>query len=181
MAYQGYSPIRTLGDVEILGADPYDILGDVEILGEDDVLGARRRRRGSSGRPSSGGGSASNTVRMKEPDAARRLHLPIDSGVAVVAGATSVITLAPVEAFRAEQIVIDPTVAPSFILAGALVGRKSQLLGAGSLPCTLFTPTNPFVVQWDTAQTSQPIVLTFVNTSLAALRLMGALLGTNIG
>ena len=175
--YHGYNP-RLLGDV--------DVLGNVQLLGEDyeedllgddiDILGAVRRQ--AARKMLRGGGAASNAIQNSPAMATRRLGLPIDSVVVVAAGATVNITLTPVEPFRGEALSVDPTIAASFIINAILIGRKNQFIGAGALACTLCPPTNPFPVQWDTAQTSQPIVFNLTNTSAAALRFMGQVLGT---
>jgi hypothetical protein len=170
MGYQGYSP-RLLGDVDILGDD------DEDFLGEDiDILGAIKRAKAK--KMVRGGGSASNAIQNSPAMATRRLALPIDSVAVVGAGLTVNLVLNPVEPFRGEALAVDPSIAASFVINAILIGRKNQLIGAGALACTLCSPVNPFPVQWDTAQTSQPITFNVTNTSAAALRFMGQVLGT---
>ena len=186
MAYQGYNSrlqgnVDILGNVDVLGTDPYELLGLDDLVGSDlEVLGAIRRARAARGGAARGSGAASNAVRHKEPDESRKLSLPIDSGTTIAALATSVISVPPVEPFRGESLSVDPTIAPAFIINSVLVGRKNQLIGSGSLACTLCSPTNPHRVQWDTAQTSQPILISVTNTSAAALRFMGQVVGTTV-
>lgn len=194
MPYEGYLPalegdVDVLGEYEILGED-YDILGeDEDLLGEEDddmmgdydVLGARRRRRrvrGRAMRRPRGSGAASHVIKREAPQKTRLLSLPMDSVANVAAGGAATINLTPVEPFRTEAIMVDPTIAASFLITTALVGRKSQFVAGNALACTLCPPTAPFRVQWDTAQTSQPIQIGVTNTSGAALRFMGQLLGT---
>lgn len=118
-------------------------------------------------------------VQQHEPTQSRRLSLPVDSGATVAAGATQVITVNPVGAFRGEVFSIDPICAPSFIITQILVGRHSQLAGGGAVAATLYSANAPLsMVQWDTAQANQPILITVTNTSGAAVRFMGQVNGT---
>ena len=179
--YPGYSVPRqqVLGShrVDVLGNQGVDILGygDTDILGALRILGAARGRGMGQLRAS---GAASNGVRTHAPSETRRLGMPIDSGTTIAGGASATISVTPLDPFRTEALSFDPSIAASFIVTGATVGRKSQLNGSGALACTLAPPTNPFPVQWDTAQTSQPLLISVTNTSSSALRFMGQLLGT---
>ena len=121
-------------------------------------------------------------VKSRQPTSSYRLPLPIDTGaVAIVAGAAAVISLLPVQPFRATQLRLDPVAAPNFQITDIKVGRKSQLLGAGAIPATAFSALNPDCrVSFDTAQTSEPLVITVINVSGAAARLTGVLLGETI-
>jgi len=196
--YQGYNRPQLLGapSVNVAGAPSvnvagtpsvnvagvshgYDILGDVDVLGDEAlaILGAAARR--AYQRPMRGGGAASNTVAQKQATQTRRLDLAVDSGATPIAAAASLtITVTPPEPIRVEQIMVAPSIAPAFVLTAATIGRANQIMGAGSLAAELCSPNNPFAVQWDTAQTSQPILLTVTNTSGAALRFLGSLRGT---
>lgn len=170
-----------LGDDDDLG----DILGDVEVLGDDDdlsgydILGARKRKKKSSlGRRLAA--SRGKVVRSSGPSAARRLTMGVDSG-AILALAASTITIQPVEPFRVEAFCVDPTVAPSFSITAILVGRKSQLVGAGAINAATFSALNPLTaVQWDTAQTSQPIQISVTNLTNGTMRFMATLFGTSV-
>lgn len=192
-----------MGYYDLMGDDD-DLLGDVDVLGDDDdlgyeddilgaafdILGARKRKKSSPlsrGRSRGRGGAAKRlaasrgtVVRSTGPSAARRLTMGVDSG-AVAANTAATITIQPVEPFRTELFAVDPTVAPSFSITGILVGRKSQLVGTAAINAAMFSAGNPLcAVQWDTAQTSQPISIAILNLTGGALRFMGALFGTAV-
>lgn len=157
-----------------------DVLGEaVDILGLDDadLLGAApvKRRALPAGRPV---GRA--TVATTQPQQSRRLPMGIDSGVVVAAGATVTITITPVDPFRPEVLKVDDAIAPSFLITDIKIGRRSQLVGGNPLPASSFAGNNTFNLQMDTAQQSQPIVITVTNTSAAALRFLGTLFGTTV-
>jgi hypothetical protein len=186
MPYAGYAP-QILGyGPQILGED-VDVLGRVDIMGEDDdlmglsddeLMGALFRRKKKKAKMLRAAGAASNVVQSVPATSTRRMSLQFDSGVTIAAGATVTLPIVPPEPFRGEALRIDPTIAPAFVINSITIGRSNQLLGTGSLACSLCSPDNPFPVQWDTAQTSQPIQLAVTNTSGAALRFMGDILGT---
>ena len=163
----------------------YDIEGDLEVLGDydiqgEDIMGLVKRQ--PARRPAPQQRQAAVAVKQHSPSKSFRLPLPIDTGaVAVVAGAAAVISLLPVQPFRATQLRLDPVAAPNFQITDIKVGRKSQLLGAGAIPATAFSALNPDCrVSFDTAQTSEPLVITVVNVSGAAARLTGVLLGETV-
>lgn len=174
-----------LGDVEVLGDDDMgdDDLGDaLDILGSYDLLGARGKKSKRSRRSAVARRIAARRgriVRSGAPQSARYLTLGVDSGaVAIAAGAAANITVNPVEPFRCTAFMVDPTIAPSFLITGILVGRKSQLVGAAALSAATFSALNPLArVQWDTAQTAQPIQIAITNNTGGALRFLATLFG----
>lgn len=174
-----------LGDVEVLGDDDVgdDELGDaLDILGAYDILGARKRKSKKSRRGALARAMAARrgtVVKTSGPKAVRYLTMGVDSGTtAVAAGAAATITINPVEPFRCTAFVVDPTIAPSFLITSILVGRKSQLVGTAALSAATFSALNPLSrVSWDTAQTAQPISIAVTNNSGGALRFLATLFG----
>lgn len=183
------SYIDIMGDDD-LGYD--DLLGDVQVQGDDllgalQILGARkarknRGRRGGSNAAANLARSRGTVVKETGPTDSRRLVMGVDSGTTLIAaGASSTIVINPVEPFRTELFSVDPTIAPSFIITSILVGRKSQLVGTAAVNASVFAGNSPLsAVQWDTAQTSQPISIAVTNNTGGALRFMAALFGTSV-
>ena len=176
----------------------WDILGD-DLLGDDllsdELLGAVMRRSAARGalmaRPARGRGGAAAAayaqrvaqskavVREDKPSGSRRLPLPIDSGVTIAAATTQILTVRPTNPFRPELLVVDPAIAPSFLVNDIKIGRRSQFIGSGSVPAAAFSPLSPLVtLQFDTDQISQDISVSVTNTSGAPQRFTGFLLGT---
>lgn len=177
-----------MGYMDILGSD-VDIMGDddvgddlADLLGEDDILGAGRRRGGRSSAVKRLMQRRGTLVRTERPTNARRLTVGVDSGATLIlAGAASTIVVQPVEPFRTELFSVNPTIAPQFLITQVLVGRKSQLVGTGSINASAFASNNPLsAVQWDTAQTAQPLSIAVLNNSLESLRFMATLFGTTV-
>lgn len=168
-----------LGDVEVLGDD--DDMGDDDDLGAYEVLGARRRGKRSRKRAMARRILArrGTVVKSGAPQTVRYLPIGVDSGaVAIAAGAAATIVINPVEPFRCTAFVVDPTIAPSFLITSILVGRKSQLVGTAVLSAATFSALNPLSrVQWDTAQTAQPISIAVTNNTGGALRFLATLFG----
>lgn len=179
-----------MGYYDIMGDDDADLLGDVEVLGDDDdllgayqILGAARRGGGQKMRLARQIAARSGrVVRSGSPQAARKLTIGVDSGTtAIAAGAAATITINPVEPFRCEAFLVDPTIAPSFLITSILVGRKSQFVGTSALSAATFSALNPLVsIQWDTAQTAQPISIAVTNNTGGALRFLATLFGTAV-
>lgn len=172
-----------LGDVEVLGDDD-DIGDDVDVMGALEILGASRRgkRRKKSAKRAVAAAMLARRgriVRSQAPTAVRNLTLGVDSGTtALAAGASATIVVQPVEPFRCTAFMVDPTIAPSFLITSILVGRKSQLVGTAAISAATFSALNPLArVSWDTAQTSQPISIAVTNNTGGALRFLATLFG----
>jgi hypothetical protein len=183
-------------------AGPYDLLGDLEIEGDDDMLGAlasamsrvaAKRPTAPARRPMAMAtrqpapvaqvtqvGNA--RVVASGPTKSKRLLLPIDTGaVAIAGGATVTIPLNSSQTFRATQMRLDPVAAPAWLITDVKIGRKSQFLGAGAVPATVFNANNPDCnVDFDTAQANEPLQLILTNNSNAPSRLTGALIGETL-
>lgn len=171
-----------------------DLGSDIDILGDDDVgealeiLGAAKRRKKGGGlaRAAQAVAAAKQAggviVRTREPSEKRLLTLQVDSGAALIAAAaTQSLQIQSTGPFKAVQFLVDPTSALSFLITDIKVGRKSQLMGTGSIPATMFSALNPSSrVEWDTAQTAEPLVITVQNNSAAAARFVGGLMGYTV-
>lgn len=192
MSYYGMS-----GDTEVLGGN-VDILGDDDLLGDDDMLGAFNFGRAANMalnplaqinalRRAAGGGGRRAPQRAraisKPITESRRLLMGLDTVTTVAAAGVATITANPVEPFRPEALIVDSVVAPNFLITQVLIGRKSQLVGTGSLPASAFVAPGSAVgsLQWDTAQTAQPLQVSINNTSGGASRFTAVLIGTAIG
>jgi hypothetical protein len=168
---------------DLMGADQYDLLGELEILGDDvDMMGAARRPVARPASPRPAARPSAVGVRASGPTRSRRLILPIDTGaVAILGGAAATINLSSSQPFRATQLRLDPVAAPNWLIVDVKVGRKSQLLGTGAIPASVFSAANPdCAVGFDTAQATETVQLLLQNMSGAASRLTGAMIGETI-
>lgn len=173
-----------LGNALMLGDDADDILGDYEVLGDDyDLLGAAKkaRKRKRSAAVAQAVAQRSALVSDRAPTQSRRLLISVDSVTAIAAGAASTITVNVIETYRPEVFMVDPGIASGFVITDIKIGRKSQLVGTGALAASTLTPSSQLAgLQFDTAQTSQPLQVAVLNTSAAALRFMATLIGTAV-
>lgn len=197
-----------MGYYDVLGSDDLDLLGDYDVLGDiDDILGASLLNKVKSvargalmphtlitdrlkpSRPAATKAAAvanalatrGALVQAKGPTQSRRLYMGVDSSSTIAAAATSNITVQSVEPYRPELFAVSPAIASSFILTDIKIGRKSQLVGTGSISCDTISALAPLSgVEFDTAQTSQPLVVSVQNISGAALRFMATLIGTAV-
>lgn len=187
----------------------YDLAGDVDVLGDAEILGdellgfnfgraanlalnpvaqfnaVRGAMRGGAGaaRARAAASGQRAAVQQNSQYETRRLLMGIDSVTTVAAAATSTITVNPVEPFRPEALIVDTVVAQNFLITQILIGRKSQLVGTASIPASAFVAPGSAVgiLQWDTAQTAQPLQITVNNTSGGASRFTAVMVGTAVG
>ena len=192
-----------LGD-DVLGDD---VLGDIEgddVLGDIELGAASRRRRARKMRRvvrvarasqaklaklarkvkalTSGASRArlpsGASVRETPPDHERRFTLPLDSQVAIAAGATFAVAAQPQQVFRGERMVISSAIAASFLVLDVIIGTKSQLASQGAVSGDIFAPTSFGVtMEMDTAQIGQQVIVRVQNTSAGPLRFTGAIVG----
>jgi hypothetical protein len=120
-------------------------------------------------------------VRTKGPTKARVYVLSLDSVATIAAAATANVTAQPQVLFRPERLVVDGTVAPSFLINQFIIGKNSQLASQGAIPASMFSPTAVGVtLKLDTAQISALITLNVTNTSGGALRFTAGLIGESV-
>lgn len=182
-----------VGNVYEVGEDDDEVIGIESILsGDDDEIGyeeiaaaVKAMKRGKK----RGNGSAAmarrllqqrgTVVKSKEPTKSRVYVLSLDTVVTVAAAATVPVSSQPQVLFRPERLVIDGTVAASFLINSFTIGKNSQFAsGTGSIPASMFSPTAVGVtLKLDTAQISAIIALSVTNTSGGALRFTAGLIG----
>ncbi len=182
-----------VGNVYEVGDDDDEVIGIESILsGDDDEIGyeeiaaaVKAMKRGKK----RGNGSAAmarkllqqrgTVVKSKEPTKSRVYVLSLDTVVTVAAAATVPVSSQPQVLFRPERLVIDGTVAASFLINSFTIGKNSQFAsGTGSIPASMFSPTAVGVtLKLDTAQISAIIALSVTNTSGGALRFTAGLIG----
>ncbi len=170
----------------------YQIVGADEIVGEDfldddgygDVdalLGAAPRRAAMVRRsvPARAGGREF-AVRTAAPTKARIMVLGIQSASTVAAAASEVITFRAQVLFRGRRLIVPDAIASLFTIDDIKIGNTSQFAASGAVPASAFgeavAGTGDNLVM-DTAQTSQDIVMTVTNRSLAATQFRAALFG----
>jgi len=173
-----------IGDDDDIGDDE-DIVGDYEdVVGYEEIAAALKARARGKRR---GNGSAvarrllaqrGTIVRSKEPTKSRVYALPLDSVSTIAAAATAPVSAQPQVLFRPERLVIDGTVAASFLINSFTIGKNSQFASTGSVPASMFSPTAVGVsLKLDTAQISALVSLSVTNTSGGALRFTAGLIG----
>jgi hypothetical protein len=95
--------------------------------------------------------------------------------------ANTVIAVQPSQAFRAQAYLVDPVIAPNFVLNSIQVGRQNQFIGAGVVPATVFSALNQLSgVQFDTGQTSEQVQVSVNNVTGAASIFRSAFIGTTV-
>ncbi len=173
-------------DEDIVGDDIESILsGDDDEIGYEEIAAAVKAMKRGKRR---GNGAAQvarkllqqrgTVVRSKEPTKSRVYVLSLDTVATVAAGATVPVTAQPQVLFRPERLVIDGTVAASFLINTFTIGKNSQFASTGAVPASMFSPTAVGVtLKLDTAQISAIVALSITNTSGGALRFTAGLIG----
>lgn len=166
-----------------------------EVLSGYDIVGATRKSpiasmfnrrpavRRSSPRTATvaplAGRSSGSLIKRQSPTKSRRTILPIESTVAIAAGATATVTARPQDiAFKPERLIIPSTLAPDFLIVDIKVGNRSQFTQSGNVPGEAFLPNaEDSMVDFDTLQTSQDFIMIVQNISGAARTFRAALFG----
>lgn len=173
-------------DEDIVGDDIESILsGDDDEIGYEEIAAAVKAMKRGKRR---GNGAAQvarkllqqrgTVVRSKEPTKSRVYVLSLDTVTTVAAAATVPVTAQPQVLFRPERLVIDGTVAASFLINTFTIGKNSQFASTGAVPASMFSPTAVGVtLKLDTAQISAIVALSITNTSGGALRFTAGLIG----
>lgn len=173
-------------DDDIVGDDIESILsGDDDEIGYEEIAAALKARARGKRRGNGANAMArkllaqrGTIVRSKEPTKSRVYVLSLDTVTTVAAGATTPVTAQPQVLFRPERLVIDSTVAASFLINTFTIGKNSQFASTGAVPASMFSPTAVGVtLKLDTAQISAIVALSVTNTSGGALRFTAGLIG----
>lgn len=173
-------------DDDIVGDDIESILsGDDDEIGYEEIAAAvkaakrgKRRGNGANAMARKLLAQRGTIVRSKEPTKSRVYVLSLDSVATIAAAATATVSAQPQVLFRPERLVIDGTVAASFLVNSFTIGKNSQFASTGSVPASMFSPTAVGVtLKLDTAQISALVSLSVTNTSGGALRFTAGLIG----
>lgn len=173
-------------DEDIVGDDIESILsGDDDEIGYEEIAAAVKAMKRGKRRGNGVGQIArrllqqrGTVVRSKEPTKSRVYVLSLDTVATVAAAATVPVTAQPQVLFRPERLVIDGTVAASFLINTFTIGKNSQFASTGAVPASMFSPTAVGVtLKLDTAQISAIVALSVTNTSGGALRFTAGLIG----
>lgn len=120
-------------------------------------------------------------VRETAPTKSRLLMIPFDSTTTIAAAASTTLNAQPQVLFRPERLVIDDSIASSFVMNDFKVGKNSQFATSGSAPCSAFKPGSFGVrLKCDTAQVSNIVSLNITNISAGALRFLALLFGESV-
>jgi hypothetical protein len=122
-------------------------------------------------------------VQQVSARAPRKLVIGFDSANVVpggvAAGTDAVISVLPQVIFRGYKLVVPSDIAGSFLISDIIVGNRSQLVSAGSLPARAFQENSlENTLHLDTASVSQQLILKVTNISTNTLRFTAALFGT---
>lgn len=178
-----------VGD-ELVGDEVEDILSgdDDDGIGYDleDIVGAAVAQ--ATGRAPNRAAMAAriaergaSVVRKRKATKSRKYVLSLDSSSTIAAAASSNVQNQPQVLFRPERLMIDATLAASFLVNSFVIGKNSQFAASGSVPASMFAQTAVGgTLKLDTAQVSALVVLNVTNTSAGALRFTAGLIGQAI-
>lgn len=171
----------------IVGGNGYKILGDSRtLIGDavDDIIaaaGADPDELSTADKSAIANKvMAANAliVRDDPPTNARRFPLGFESTAPIAAGASATITSRPQVLFKGQRLVVPSDIAGNFTLDDLKVGKDSQFVADGSLPCRVLQE-NATMVEFDldTAQISQDVTLIITNIGGAPVTFRAALWG----
>lgn len=184
------------GDDDDLDIGAYDIVGArkkqpsrqaVAVANQARALLAQRQRQAQAQRQqqqviAQREAAASFVTRDQEPRRARRQPLGMNSTGTVAASSSAIITARPqTMAFKPDRLIIPATIAPMFTVNDIKVGNRSQLPQNGDLPGEAFLPnTEGAMLDFDTCQTSQDLILVVTNISGGALQFRACFYGKSL-
>ena len=120
-------------------------------------------------------------TQQQAPTKAREYPLGFESVGLVAAGATANIIAQPQVVFRGERLIVPSDIAGQFVITDLRVGKDSQFASAGNIPARTFDEQGVGVrLRLDTAQISQQIVLSVLNTGGAGAQFRATLIGTAV-
>jgi hypothetical protein len=154
----GYRIMGNDGGRMLIGDAVDDILA-VAGLDADDVPAANKDAIANMVR-------AQNALIVQDdpPNRARRFPLGFESDAPIAAGATEQITARPQVLFKGQRLVVPSDIAGNFILEDLKVGKDSQFVADGPIPCRVLQENATNVdFDLDTAQISQDVTLIVTN------------------
>jgi hypothetical protein len=123
-----------------------------------------------------------NALEYKEQSYHRsgELWLPIPPTI-VAAGATATIPVAPQVPIQVLKVFVPSTTGVNFGLVDARVGKDSQFIAAGEVPCEIFSEVSvDSNVRWDTCAVGQSIILTVRNRDAVNAQTFNGLMKGNV-
>jgi hypothetical protein len=108
------------------------------------------------------------------------LWLPIPPTI-VAAGATATIPIQPQVPIQVLKVFVPSTTGVNFGLVDARVGKDSQFIAAGEVPCEIFSEVSvDSNVRWDTCAVGQSIILTVRNRDAVNPQTFNGLMKGNV-
>jgi hypothetical protein len=125
---------------------------------------------------------AGSLVEATKPTKSKKQYLPLNSTGTIAANSSQTITARPqAMAYKPTQYVIPATIAPFVTITDIKIGNQSQFVQAGDLPGEIFVQNSEMgMFDFDTAQTSQDVVVVVNNITGAAITFRSGFLGTAI-
>jgi hypothetical protein len=123
-----------------------------------------------------------NALEYKESSYHRsgELWLPIPPTI-VAAGATATIPVGPQVPIQVLKVFVPSTTGVNFGLVDARVGKDSQFIAAGEVPCEIFSEVSvDSNVRWDTCAVGQSIILTVRNRDAVNPQTFNGLMKGNV-
>jgi hypothetical protein len=123
-----------------------------------------------------------NAVEYRESSYNRsgELWLPIPPTI-VAAGATATIPVGPQVPIQVLKVFVPSTTGVNFGLVDARVGKDSQFIAAGEVPCEIFSEVSvDSNVRWDTCAVGQSIILTVRNRDAVNPQTFNGLMKGNV-
>jgi hypothetical protein len=114
---------------------------------------------------------------QRDPSELREFFIGFDSISDVGPGAAVAISTTLQNPFRGKRLVVDPTIASSFLLQSIIVGVTPQAAAVTNTPCSTFVPESLVPLSLDTGQVGQQITLNVINRSAAPLRFLAGMTG----
>jgi hypothetical protein len=184
---QGESPEDAILAQLVSGSGPDAIVGD-DIIG-DLIVGAAR-----AGNPQAlalvkrakqmqlAKAINPNAVQYKQDSYNRsgELELPIVP-VSIAANTTVAVNLAPQVPIQVFRVFVPSEIASFFNFADVRVGKDSQFIAAGEIPCSRYSEVSVGSnVRYDTCSVGQSIILNVRNKTAAIHTFEGSLTGTTV-
>jgi hypothetical protein len=147
-----FGPSVVGGDLQIVG-------NDLQIVGQDDA----------------------NKLAAGDPLIYEQwLPLTVAAGLSIAAGATVDVELKPQRTFRPGDLTLS-AVAQVLHLSGLSIGGENQFVASGAIPCEIFSKDSTSKrLKAQTANRGTSIILTFTNTTAAAVVLSGVWAGDSV-
>lgn len=114
---------------------------------------------------------------MRAPSEVREFSLGLDSSTDVTSGSTVTVSTTLQLPFRGKRLIVDPSIASSFLINNIFVGTDFQGAATINLPASLFVPESLVPLQLTTGQVGNTISMSVTNRGAGPLRFIAGLIG----